>query len=110
MILSATDQDRPARVRGGFTLVELLVVIVILAILIGLLLPAINAALRTARKAAVSAEINQLASALAELQVQVRRLSPQPVLAIESGNYGELPCRRHESLNAARSMTQHLPE
>ena len=77
MILSAINRRRHSRVEGGFTLVELLVVILILAILIGLLVPAIYGASRTARKAAVSAEINQLASALASLQVQVRRLSSQ---------------------------------
>jgi general secretion pathway protein G len=88
MILSATDKDRPARVRGGFTLVELLVVIVILALLIGLLLPAINAALRTARKAAVSSEINQLASALAAFKSKYGDYPPSRFLCIESGDYG----------------------
>jgi len=87
MILSATDRDRPARVRGGFTLVELLVVIVILAVLIGLLLPAINGALRTARKAAVSSEINQLASALASFKSKYGDYPPSRFLAVENGHY-----------------------
>src|SRR5271166_5392173 len=87
MILSRTHNGRPARVRGGFTLVELLVVIVILAILIGLLLPAINGALRTARKAAVSSEINQLASALAAFKSRYGDYPPSRFLAVENGNY-----------------------
>jgi len=91
MILSATDKDRPARVRGGFTLVELLVVIVVIAILIGLLLPAINGALRTARKAAVSAEINQIASALAAFKSKYGDYPPSRIWVAENGDYGTAP-------------------
>ena len=90
MILSAINRHRPARVRGGFTLVELLVVIVILAVLIGLLVPAINGALRTARKAAVSSEINQLASALAAFKSKYGDYPPSRFLCGESGNYAQL--------------------
>jgi prepilin-type N-terminal cleavage/methylation domain-containing protein len=72
---------------GGFTLVELLVVIVVLAILAALLLPAINAAMRTAKNAAVSAEINQLAQALEQFKSKFGDYPPSRVLLVENGNY-----------------------
>jgi prepilin-type N-terminal cleavage/methylation domain-containing protein len=90
MILSAMNRHRHARVRGGFTLVELLVVIVVLSILIGLLLPAINAAIRTAKKAAVSSEINQLAAALASFKSKFGDYPPSRVYLAEDGNYTAL--------------------
>ncbi len=80
-----TDDGR--RTRSGFTLVELLVVILVLAILIALLLPAINAALRTARNAAVSAEINQLATALAQFKSKYGDYPPSRVYLAENGDY-----------------------
>jgi len=74
---------------GGFTLVELLVVIVVLAILAALLLPAINSAVRRARNAAVSAEINQLAQALEQFKSKYGDYPPSRVLLVENGNYSQ---------------------
>jgi general secretion pathway protein G len=76
---------RPGRDRGGFTLVELLMVVVILAILVALLLPAINAAVRTARQAAVQAEITQLAAALESFKSKYGDYPPSRVILYENG-------------------------
>jgi general secretion pathway protein G len=80
---------RPERTRnrGGFTMIEILMVIIIISILLALLLPAINSAFRTARKSAVSAEINQLAQALANFKSKYGEYPPSRFLAIESGAY-----------------------
>ena len=79
----------PARstVRGGFTMIELLMVIIIITILLALLLPAINSAMKTARKAAVSSEIAQLAQALANFKAKYGDYPPSRFLALENGNY-----------------------
>jgi prepilin-type N-terminal cleavage/methylation domain-containing protein len=89
MIRTSSSRSRPvsALARGGFTLVELLVVIIVIAILLGLLLPVIAAAMRTARNAAVQAEISQLASALASFRSTYGDLPPSRILLVESGNY-----------------------
>jgi prepilin-type N-terminal cleavage/methylation domain-containing protein len=76
-------------VRGGFTMIELLMVMIIIAILIALLLPVVNSAMRTARNAAVSSEISQLAQALESFKSKYGDYPPSRVLLDESGNYGQ---------------------
>ncbi|MFI5460505.1 MAG: type II secretion system protein [Isosphaerales bacterium] len=89
MIRSSNYRRRPAcvRDRGGFTMVEILMVVVIISILLALLLPAINAAMRTARNAAASAEINQLATAVENFRSKYGDYPPSRVYLAENGLY-----------------------
>ena len=90
------------RERGGFTLVELLVVIIVLAILVGLLLPVIAGALRTAKNAAAQAEINQLAQALANFKAKYGDYPPSRVY---SGRERVFSGRDRQRTSTATRMT-----
>jgi prepilin-type N-terminal cleavage/methylation domain-containing protein len=67
---------RPRRPLGGFTLVELLVVITIIGILAGLAVPAVVIAMRRAKVASVALEMNQLDTALKAYKAQFGEYPP----------------------------------
>lgn len=69
------------RVRQGFSLVELLVVIAVIAILAGLLLPAIQAGRESARRATCQHNLRQLAVAVLNYESGSRRLPAAAVVS-----------------------------
>jgi general secretion pathway protein G len=72
---------------GGFTLIEILLVIVIIGMLAALLLPAISGAIRKAREASVGSEINLLAQAVTSFKSKYGDYPPSRILLVENGNY-----------------------
>lgn len=86
----ASVRVRPAG-RGGFTLIEMLVVVVIIGILIALLAPAILGAVRTAREAQVMAEIQLLANSMASFKDKYGDYPPSRLILVESGIYDVNP-------------------
>lgn len=66
----SSQEKQRRRLRGGFTLVELMVVVVIIAILIGLVLPAIIGVRQRAREAEVKNDIAKLEQAITAFKVE----------------------------------------
>lgn len=60
--------------RGGFSLIELIVVISVITILLGLLIPAVQAARETTRRMSCSSNLRQLSLACVQFEVNKGRL------------------------------------
>jgi prepilin-type N-terminal cleavage/methylation domain-containing protein len=65
---------RPAPLPGGFTLIEMLVVIAIIAILAGILLPALSHAKTVAKKRMAKSEMLSLVAAIQHYETEYQRM------------------------------------
>jgi type II secretory pathway pseudopilin PulG len=72
----SSSQRTPRRDAGGFTLIEMLVVLGIIIILIGLLSPMIVRAYRNAERARVTGDLNAIVSALEAYKLDFGRYIP----------------------------------
>lgn len=81
---STRQQTTPQRSRGGFTLVELMIVIVIIAILIGMLIPAVSAVRNRARVAQVKTEMASLGEKITEFKVTYGVEPPSMITLFEN--------------------------
>ena len=89
-----TTPSRGPTAPGGFTLVELLVVISVIALLIGLLLPALSAARGEARALACSSSVRQIGIALATYEADHKGKGPYATSLADFDDLsaeGELP-------------------
>ena len=97
---SLSLRKRTPRLRVGFTLIELMVVIVIIAILIGLLVPAVMGVRKTARDVEVRTDISKLEDAIAKFKVTYGTEPPSQLTLYAAPTAWELTAvsRRHKGL------------
>ncbi len=74
--------------RGGFTLIEVLVVLTVIGILVGLLLPAVQAARETARRGQCLANLRQIGMALHGYESDHRTFPPAYLEPVRGPNLG----------------------
>ena len=76
--------------RGGFTLLELLIVVAVIAVLIALLVPAVRQAFGSANDAAVSTELTTLEAGLARFKHDYGRNPPSLLnLSVDGGTFAD---------------------
>jgi general secretion pathway protein G len=85
---SPSRPSRPAAPRGGFTIIELAVVVLIIGILVALLFPAIRGAMRAARDAEVVTEMSTLDKAIVDFKARFGVEPPSFIVIYEQGDDG----------------------
>ena len=74
----------PSSRRGGFTLIELMVVLVVIAILVGLLLPAVQSVRVRVRYTQIQSEVNRLATGVTSFKTKYGVEPPSYIVLCES--------------------------
>lgn len=98
--LPSSPRSQSRRLRGGFTLVELVVVVAIIVLLIGLLVPAVMNVRSTARVAEVRKDISDLEQAITQFKVAFNIEPPSQMTLYASAAAWDLTVasKRHKGI------------